>query len=432
MFSDDEYKHRREKIMEKLGKGLLILPSNPESTFSNDITYKYRANSNIFYFTGFTEPNCTIIIENTGDDIILHMFVQKRDPLMETWHGRRYGVSGAVTKFQADRAYVNTDFETESLSLMKKYEKIYYQIGVNTETDEIILNNMKQAFNSRDKIGLGPYILINPIPSIHELRVVKSQSEINILRKAAEISANAHTTVIRLAKPGMNEGEIEAIFDYECRKNGGQWPAYPSIVGSGVNATILHYIENSKEIKSGELVLIDAGTEYMGYASDITRTWPVNGKFTEPQKRVYSSVLRVQKECLEMAKPGVKFWDIHKHAVKIITEELISMGLLEGNIDELIKDEKYKRFFMHGIGHWLGIDTHDTGSIPREDYILREGNYFTVEPGIYIPPDDDIPEEYRGIGVRIEDDVLITDNGHLVLTSGVVKEIKDIEQLAKL
>jgi Xaa-Pro aminopeptidase len=415
--------------MNSLGKGVAILPSYPERILSNDTNYKYRQHSELIYFSGYPEPNTVAVIENTGEKLIYHLFVPKRDPIRETWDGRRHGVEGAQNLFGVDQAYQSDKLEEKLPEILEKYENVYYQTGENPEIDRIVVSSVTTAVNSKDREGLGPVNLTNPVDVYHKIRSIKSDLEIEICIKSAQISADAMTKAMKMTKPGMREYEVEALIDYEFRKMGAQRPAYEIICGNGVNATILHYIENNDELVSGNLLLVDAGAQYQDYCADITRTWPVNGKFNEPQKRVYELVLRIQKECIEMVKPGVVFWDINNYAVKEITKGLVELGILHGHVDDLIANEKYKRFYMHTLGHWVGLDVHDTSRVKRETELMTAGLYVTIEPGIYIPDEEDIPEEYRGIGVRIEDDVLVTENGNKVLTDGVVKEISEIEMI---
>ncbi len=415
--------------MSKLGNGVFIIPSMPESTYSNDVHFVYRQHSDMIYYIGFQEPNTTAVIENNNGEITTHLFVPERDEVFETWNGRRYGVEGALEIFKVDKAYVNSKFEEELLEILKVHETVFIKQEYNTKIDAIVRSAIHTTLGIRDLECKGPVNLINPSYEIDAQKVIKSEYEIEFIRKAAKISADAHTRAIKVTKPGMRENQIEAIINYEFRKNNASTYAYPSIVGGGINGTILHYIENEDALIDGDLLLVDAGCEYYGYAADITRTWPINGKFTDAQKEIYQLVLDVQKECIAFAKPGNSLWDMQELSIRRITEGLIKFGLLEGDIDELIEEKEYKKFYMHGLGHWLGNDTHDTGKVNKKDAPLEEGHYFTIEPGIYISDNEDIPKKYRGIAVRIEDDILITKTGHEVLTKDVVKEIADIEAI---
>jgi Xaa-Pro aminopeptidase len=415
--------------MNKLGVGVLILPAYPERLLSNDTNFKFRQNSDLLYFTGFPEPDTVAVIENNGNGLIYHLFVPKRDPKYETWNGRRYGIKGAIEFFQADKAYIIDEVEKELPELLKKYENVFYNDETNPEFDIVLKSLLKKARNNKERTGFGPIHVTNPLSIIHQSRCIKSDQEIETLRKVAKISADAHTKAMMVTKPGMYEYEIEAIIDYEFRKNGCARPAYPSICGSGVNGTILHYIENGSMLKDGDLLLVDAGGELNSYGADITRTWPINGRFSTEQKELYELVLDVQKQCIDLIKPGVILGDIQKKSVEMITEGLIKFGLLEGTKEENITEKKYERFYMHGLGHWLGLDVHDSGKVDKDKVKLLPNYYFTIEPGIYIPEDDDIPEKYKGIGIRIEDDILVTIDGYEVLTHNVVKEVKEIENI---
>ncbi len=425
--SQEVYKRRRDALMERMDDGIMILPSNPESIMSNDVHYVYRQNSNVIYLTGFKEPNTVVILLKKDEEQKFIMFVPPRDPATEIWNGRREGVEGAKKRFHADDAFSIESIEEQLPELINGSQKLYYTFGVNPEIDELVLKLQNQL---KQKRGYSfPTHIIDPEPLLHEMRLIKSKEEIEIMKKGSKISIEAHLEAIKSTKPGMFEFEIEAIYDYIFKKNGAKRAAYPSIVGSGKNATILHYITNDSELREGDLLLVDAGCEYNDYAIDITRTWPISGKFSETQKTIYQIVLSIQEECIEKCLEGAKFGDLHDHCVKRISEELINIGLLEGPVEKVIEEETYKKFFMHGLGHNLGIDTHDVSRIPLKETILKEGMVVTIEPGIYIPDSEEIPEEYRGIGVRIEDDIVITKNGPLNLTDALPKSIEEIENL---
>lgn len=429
MISKDEYKSRRQELIDILDHGIIIIPGYPYKNMSNDVEYEFRQHTDLLYFTGFPEPNTTAIIENSPEKQKFTLFVPERDKEFEIWNGRRYGTDGAINEFDADEAYNNEELPTKLPEILVNYEKVYHVMNQNEELDQLVLSSMQKAVSNREKKGRGPFQLINPIYEFHALRNIKSTAEIELLRKTAEISAEAMSLAMKVTKPGMKERQIEALIEYHYAKNGCDREAYPSIVGSGINATILHYIENNAELHDGELLLIDAGAEYEGYAADITRTWPINGAFTEPQRDIYQLVLDTQKKCINEVKPGVKLWDLQDMAVDLLTQGLLDLGLLEGEKEKIIEEKTYRRFFMHGLSHWLGMDVHDCGKIDRKEELLKPGQYFTVEPGIYIPDEEDIPEKYRGIGVRIEDDILVTDSGYENLTDGVVKEIHEIEAI---
>ncbi len=426
VFAPEVYQKRRNLFAKKMKEGVLILPSNPESIMSNDVHYPYRQNSNILYFSGFKEPNTVLVLEKSNDNVKFTMFVPPHDPKFEIWNGRRQGVDGAKKNFFADEAFSIESFSEKLLEIIADQNVLYYTFGINPEIDQLILNSKSKLKEKRKQF---PLEIIDPEPMIHEMRLIKQPEEIEIMKKGSEISIHAHLNAIKMTRPGMYEYEIDAIYEYEFKRHGAKRAAYPSIVGSGKNAVILHYIENNDRLEDGDLLLVDAGCEYNDYAIDITRTWPINGKFSDEQKKIYEIVLTVQNECIDKCVSGIKFGDLHNYCVKRITEELIKLNLLSGDIDEIIENEGYKRFFMHGLGHNLGIDTHDVSTIPLKERILKPGMVVTIEPGIYIPDEPDIPESYRGIGVRIEDDILITETGNLNLTEKLPKSIKEIEKL---
>ncbi len=425
--SQSVYERRRQSVFEKMEKGILILPSNPESVMSNDVNYIYRQNSNILYLTGFREPNTLVVLTKQDDETKFIMFVPPRDPDFEIWNGRRAGVDGAKNEYGADEAFSNEEMSEQLPDLINGFENLYYPFGINPEIDNLILG-LKQALKRKRGYSF-PARIIDPLPILHKMRLIKSPEEVEIMKKGSKISIDAHMMAIKSTKPGMYEYEIEAIYEFVFKKNGAKRAAYPSIVGSGKNATILHYISNDQQLSEGDLLLVDAGCEYADYAIDITRTWPVSGKFTKFQKKIYEIVLNIQEECIQKCVVGTKFGDLHNHCVRRISEELIKLGLLEGPIDDVINKEKYKKFFMHGLGHNLGIDTHDVSSIPLKETVLEEGMVVTIEPGIYIPDSEEIPEEFRGIGIRIEDDIVVTKNGPLNLTEDLPKSVEELEGL---
>jgi len=425
-----EFSQRREKFFSKLDdNSIAILTSNDIGIMSNDVDYYYRQNSDLYYLSGFVEPKTVLVFEKNEGETKYTMIVPPKDPEFETWNGRRSGVEGAKENFGADESYSNENLEEVISEKLPKYGKVYYEIGRSDKMDNIILNLITKAYKKKRSKTLGPHILVNPTSIIEKMRTKKTPYELELMRRANKISIEAHRKAMKSTKVGMKEYELEAVYMYHFYKNGARRPAYTSIVGSGVNATILHYIENDDTINDGDLVLADCGSEFKYYASDITRTWPANGKFTDPQTEVYQIVLDVQNECIEMCKPGIKFKEIADYSVKKLTEGMVKLGLLEGDVDKLIEDKKYRRFYMHGLGHWLGIDTHDTSRISLMESTLEPGHVFTIEPGIYIPEDDDIEEKYRGIGVRIEDDILITENGHENLTGSLEKTVDELEKL---
>ena len=423
----NEYHRRREKLFETIGDGVAILPAYDYKTMSNDVHYEFRQQSDFLYFTGFEEPNSVALFEG-GNEKKYSLFVPKKDKNFEIWNGRRYGVEGAIKIFGADEAFQIEEFEEKFKEIVKEYTHVSFPKGENVKFENLVLSIISNVSKSKERQGQDPINITDLTYDLHKIRLIKSEYELNIIRKSAEISSNAMILGMKVTKVGMKESDVEAVIEYQYAKYGAVRPAYPSIVGAGENATILHYIKNNDYLKNNDLLLIDAGAEYLGYASDITRTWPINGKFTDEQKEIYEIVLNCQKRCIEAVKPGVTINILQKLAVEEISKGLLKLGLVEGDLSTIIDEEKYKRYFMHGIGHFLGLDVHDTSMLGR-DYELTENSYITIEPGIYIPNEDDIPIGYRGIGIRIEDDILVTVDGNENLTKKVPKEINEIERI---
>jgi Xaa-Pro aminopeptidase len=411
---------------------IAIIPSAREAVRSNDTNYRYRQNSDFFYLTGFEEPEAIAVV-NPSSDTKFTLFVRPRDPEREIWDGRRAGIDGARSEYGADEAFPVSDFKEKLGDILNGPEKLYYRLGDgNPELDETIIRQLASVRTLNRKPITVPQTIIDSASIIHELRVIKSEEEIAIMQRAADIAAEAHVEAMKAARPGMMEYEIEALVEQVFRRAGSLGPSYTSIVGAGANATVLHYINNDGKLNDGDLLLLDAGAEYKGYASDITRTFPVNGKFTQAQREIYDLVLETQMACVEMVRPGVRHLDIKNHSIEMLTEGMVRLGLLQGEPEELIKEEKYMQFYMHGLGHYLGIDVHDVGRyfIDGESRPLEPGMVMTVEPGLYISPNTKgIPEKYLGIGVRIEDDVLATETGPRVLTDKVPKDAGEIETL---
>lgn len=412
-------------------KSVAIIPSAREATRSNDTQYRFRQDSDFYYLTGFEEPD-SIAVVAPGREQKYTLFVRPRDPEQEIWVGRRAGVEGAKSEFGADEAYPVAEFETKLQDILDGADKLYFRLGSYPDLDKTVIKQIAQMRALNRKPIHPPRTIIDPATIVHEMRVLKSADEIQLMQKAADIAAEAHVEAMKTVKPGMKEYEVEAQIEQVFRRRGASGPSYTSIVGAGANATVLHYINNDGELRDGELLLVDAGAEYKGYASDITRTFPINGRFSKAQREIYDLVLETQMSCVEMVRPGVTHDELKTHSVEMLTEGMVKLGLLKGEPEELIKEEKYKQFYMHGLGHLLGIDVHDVGIYyyDKQSRALEPGVVMTVEPGIYIAPDTkDIPEQYLGIGVRIEDDVLCTANGPKVLTTGVPKNADEIEAL---
>ena len=412
-------------------KSVAIIPAAREATRSNDTQYRYRQDSDFFYLTGFEEPE-TIAVIAPEHEKKYTLFVRPRDPEQEVWIGKRAGVEGAVSDFGADEAFPIAEFGEKLQELLDQSDILYFRLGVNAEVDETIIRQIARMRALNRKPIHAPETIIDPGTIVHEMRVIKSGYELELMQRAADIAAEAHVEAMKTVRPGMKEYEIEALIEHIFRRHGAVGPSYTSIVGGGANATVLHYISNNDELRDGELVLIDAGAEYKGYASDITRTFPINGNYSKAQREIYDLVLETQLSCVEMVRPGVTHDEIKNHSIEMLTEGMVRLGLLQGDPAELIKEEKYKQFYMHGLGNMLGIDVHDVGRYyyEKQSRALEPGVVMTVEPGLYIAPDTkDIPEQYLGIGVRIEDDVLCTTNGPRVLTTKVPKQPEEIEAL---
>lgn len=427
-----DFRHRRDRLAEKMGPNSIAIIATREEMYRNrDADYKFRADSSFFYLTGFAEPEAVAVIETfEDDDYSYSLFCRERNREMEIWNGFRAGVDGAVEDYDADEAYVIDLLDEEIIEKLLNKERLYYRIGHNAAFDARVSQWIKKA-DDEHRHESAPAQLVQLDRIVDEMRLVKSPQELELMQIAANISAEAHTRAMQTVRPGMMEYALEAGLNYIFGKNGCV-PSYNSIVGGGANACVLHYVENNQPLKDGDLVLIDAACEYEFYASDITRTFPVNGKFSAEQKALYEVVLASQYAAIDAVRIGNSYREPHGVAVKILTEGLVNLGLLKGEVNELIETEAYRQFYMHGTGHWLGMDVHDVGSYKKgEDWRqYEEGMVITVEPGLYIAPDDEtVDEKWRGIGIRIEDDVVATSKGPRVLTANVVKDIADIEHL---
>lgn len=421
-----------EEFMRRMDpNSVAIIPSAREATRSNDTNYRFRQDSDFFYLTGFEEPDAIAVIRSSREPRYT-LFLRPRDPEREIWDGRRAGVEGARKDLGANEAFPIVEFDEKLHDILDGAEKLYYRLGANSDLDDTIIRQIARMRGVNRKPIHPPQTIIDPAAIIHEMRVLKSPEEIEIMQRAADIAAEAHCEAMKAVRPGMQEYEVEAIIERVFRQRGAAGPAYTTIVGGGPNATVLHYINNDGELREGELLLIDAGAEYKGYASDITRTFPISGRYTKAQREIYDLVLKAQKACVELVRPGVTHEQLKQHSIEVLTEGMVELGLLKGDPEQLIKDKKYEQFYMHGLGHMLGIDVHDVGRYyyGTESRKLEPGVVMTVEPGIYVSVDTkDVPAQYLGIGVRIEDDVLCTQNGPRVLTNKVPKEAEEIEQL---
>lgn len=411
-----------------------VIPAAHEATRSYDTEYKFRQDSDFWYLTGFPEPDAIAVIDPESKTPYT-LYVRPRDPEMETWFGRREGTEGAVKNYGVDRAFPIEKFAADIGKLLDGHEKLYYRFAVDKSLDQKILNYLTEQRVRRLKTAYPPHTIIDPTRIIGEMRLHKTEEEAVLMQRAADIAAEAHVLAMKKVKPGMNEFEVESLIEAYMRQKGATGVAYNSIIGGGENATILHYVENNMPLKDGDLILIDAGAEYKGYASDITRTFPVNGRYTKPQREVYDVVLDVQQQCIEYTKTGNTVKGRQEFSIELLTEGMKKLGLLKGTTRELIRKKAYMKYYMHGVGHYLGLDVHDAGRYftdqqAKNSKPFAPGMVLTVEPGLYIPPDDkEAPAKYRGIGVRIEDDVLVTEDGNRNLTTKVPKDPDEIEML---
>ncbi|MCL4112247.1 UNVERIFIED_CONTAM: hypothetical protein GTU68_022741 [Idotea baltica] len=416
--STKEFAKRRKDLMSQIGDdAIAIIPSSELKIRNRDAEFIFRQDSDFLYLTGFNEPESVAVLVPSREDSEYILFCREKDPKTEQWTGRMAGLEGAVDTYKADDAFPIEDIDEILPGIMENRSKVYYSVGNNKDFDTQVRNGTQ-----------APHEFVSLDVFLHEMRLFKSPAEQQLMRDAAAVSVKAHERAMALTKDGMMEYAIDAEYMHEFRKNG-MVPAYTSIVGGGENACILHYIDNNQKLNAKDLLLIDAGAENQGYASDITRTFPVGGKFSDEQRILYQIVLDSQYAAIEQAKPGNTWIDPHNAAVLVITEGLVKNGLLQGNVDELIAENKYFPFYMHKTGHWLGLDVHDVGDykISEEWRELEPGMTLTIEPGIYVSPSDDIDEKWWNIGIRIEDDVLITETGNEVLTGALIKEIDDIE-----
>lgn len=424
--------NRRHDVMQHMGGGVAIVPTAPVRTRNSDVDYTYRADSDFFYLTHFPEPEAVVVLVPDRPHGEYILFCRERDPERETWDGYRAGIEGACERYGADDAFPIDDIDEILPGLLENRDKVYCNMGRYPEFDTRLMGwvNDVRAKSRNGVHAPGEFVDLDHI--VHEMRLFKRADEVKTMRKAAKISAQAHIRAMQVCKPGMHEYEIEAELLHEFRRNGSQYPAYPPIVGSGTNSCILHYIENESQMKDGDLLLIDAGCELDGYASDVSRTFPVNGKYSGEQKAIYELVLAAQLAAIDKVKPGNHWNDPHEASVKVLVEGLRELKLLKGSADKIIEKEEYRKFYMHRTGHWLGMDVHDVGDYKIDETwrLLEPGLVMTVEPGLYISAGEKgVDERWWNIGVRIEDDVLITRNGCEVLSKDAPKEVSEIESL---
>lgn len=426
-------KKRLENIKPLFEDSALVLFSHPEYVRNNDVHHPYRQDSNFFYLTGFEEPGA-IFVWRPGQTPETVLFVKPKDPEMETWDGFRFGTELSARVFQMDAVYEVDAFEKEAPKLLKDVRTVFHNQYRDVKNDARMQEVLQKTKNSTRRSGNGLLSIKDPNSVLGDVRLLKTEEEIELMKVAAQLSANAHISLMKAIEPGMNERELHGIFIREIMAQGASREGYGTIVASGNNATTLHYVFNDDECADGDLILIDGGGEYKYYTGDITRVFPVNGKFSEVQKRVYNKVLDVQKKLISMTKPGTLMQELHDASAEMLTQVMVDEGLLTGTVAENIDNSNFRKYYPHGVGHWLGMDVHDCGraNVNGESRKLEAGMYLTIEPGLYIPKDDmTAPEELRGIGIRIEDNILVTTFGNENLTQGVPKEVDEIESIMK-
>lgn len=429
-----EFARRRARLIEQMApESIAIVPSATERTRNRDVHYPFRQDSDFFYLTGFAEPDAVLVLipgREHGESVL---FCRERNPAKELWDGFLAGPEGAIEIFGLDDGFPVADIDEILPGMIEGKSRVYYSMGLDAQFDQRLMEWIN-VIRSKVRSGAHPpgeFIALEHF--LHDMRLIKSAAEIKLMEKAGQISAEAHCRAMKRCQPGVAEYQLEAELVHWFMENGARSPAYPSIVGGGANGCILHYIENSAALKDGDLVLIDAGCEYESYAADITRTFPVNGRFSDAQKALYQVVLDAQTAAIATIRPGNHWNHPHEAALRVLVEGLVALGLIKDmTVDEAIERETYKAFFMHRTGHWLGMDVHDVGDYKVGDAwrVLEPGMVMTVEPGLYVSPGNtEVDEKWRGIGIRIEDDVVVTREGARVLTDGVPKSVADIEGL---
>jgi len=431
MMNPSEFAKRRKRLLQLMGNNsIAIVPATPAVIRNRDVEFPYRPDSDFYYLTGFGEPSAVAVLKPKHPHGEYILFCRERDPLMETWNGRMAGLEGAKNTYLADDAFPISDLDEILPGLLEHCDRVYYAMGCNQNFDQRVIGWVNQL-RVKGRSGVnspGEFVALDHV--LHDMRLFKSRAEVKNMRRAAQISVHAHINAMKHCQPGMMEYEVEAQLLHHFRRNGCH-TAYNSIVGGGENSCILHYTENNKELNDNELLLIDAGAELDCYAADITRTFPINGKFSTEQKSIYELVLAAQEAAFAQIKPGNHWNQPHEAAVKTLSKGLIKLGLLKGTLKQVIKDQSYTRFYMHRTGHWLGMDVHDVGDYKVDDQwrVFEPGMVLTVEPGLYFQADRKVPKKWWNIGVRIEDDVLVTKNGYEILTSGLPRTVKEIETL---
>jgi Xaa-Pro aminopeptidase len=424
------YAERRRRLGRQMAKGIAVIPTAPERIRNRDSDYLYRFDSYFYHLTGFPEPEAVLVVVS-GEEARAILFCRERNPDRELWDGLRRGPEDAKAAFGLDEAYPIAELDEQLPKLLADQAALFYPVGADAGWDARMMGCLNRV-RALSRTGVSAPAEIHDVRVIlDEMRLIKDDAEIAVMRRAASISAAAHERAMRATRPGGSEYEIEAELLYEFRRRGAQFPAYWPIVAGGANACILHYRENNARLGDGDLLLIDAGCELDGYASDVTRTFPVNGRFADAQREIYELVLAAQAAAIAAVKPGARWNEPHEAAVRTLAQGFVDLGLCQGSVDKVIESEDYKRFYMHRTGHWLGLDVHDAGEYKRggEWRALEAGMILTVEPGCYIRPAENVPARYWNIGVRIEDDVVVTPSGCEVLSAAAPKSLRDIEAL---
>ncbi|MDA1193726.1 MAG: Xaa-Pro aminopeptidase [Planctomycetota bacterium] len=430
----DVHAARRARLMDRIGPtSAALIVAYPERNRSNDTNYTYRPSSDLWYLTGFEEPEAAMLLLPGHDEHPFVLFLRPRDHKLEIWDGPRVGLDRARERLGADCALAFEDLAKELPRLLAGRTSLHYALGLDGAMDTLVVGAYRKAIRTARGRARAPTAILDPVDALHEMRLIKSPEEIEAMRRAGSVSAAGHVRGMRVTRPGLMEFELQAEIEHVFKQQGARAPGYSSIVGGGSNACVLHYIDNRAALAAGDLVLVDAGAEVGYYTGDITRTWPVSGEFNGFQRTIYDLVLRAQMEAISLVRPGLPWHELHECTVQVITQGLVDLGLLDGPVEKAIEEAAFKKYFMHGTGHWLGIDVHDVGIYARDgekSRPLEEGMCFTIEPGIYFHPEEEgVPKDFVGIGVRIEDDILVTADGCEVLTRGVPKEPEEIMEL---
>jgi Xaa-Pro aminopeptidase len=430
-----DYAKRRKALIERTGGAAVVLPTSPERVRSRDTHYRYRPDSDFLYLTGFPEPEAVLVLTPGHPEHETVLFVRPKDREREIWDGFRHGPEGAVEAFGVDAAFDIAELRDRLGGLIAGQERLFWPIGEDAAFDAQMFSTLRSLGATRRTPDRAPHLFGNVRPALHRMRMTKDAAELAVMERAGALAARAHVEAMAATRPGMMEYELEAIIEGTFRSGGASGPSYGTIVAGGPRACVLHYTENDQRLADGELVLVDAGCELGWYAADITRTWPVGERFSGPQRALYEVVLAAEIAAIDDARAGVTNRDLQAATVRRLTEGLVALGILSGDVDELVEARAHERFYMHGVGHYLGMDVHDVGvylAAEDEGEPLTPGAVITIEPGLYVSPtESDVPEAFRGIGIRIEDDVVITDDTPRILTSGVPKTIDDIEALRR-